>query len=462
MTERHFPAGYPDAAESVRIVIESSEYWLRNNGDLAMLAVTVRRLRERWPQARIGVLTDAPVLLRAFHPDAEGITVLGRDPWSGPSVLTDLVARLGPGVVGPCELGVLRSRVWLRQKWQAVRRRLIRWTDAHTGGGGEDESVVFADAAPQRRPVHHGSAAAVREASLLVVLGGGYITDSDAAQTHRVVSLIEYACDHGIPVAMVGQGIGPLEDPELRRRVAEVLPRADLIALRERRRGPEILERMGVSPVRTAVTGDDAVELAYSVRSDRLGTDLGICLRDTTYAPVSASASHAVGRVVRASAEERRATLVPLIIAEYRSQDRRTTLPIVRGGRSVAQPPRRYVVPERIAEQVSRCRVLVTGAYHLAVFGLSQGIPVVALSSTLYYDDKFMGLADMFGDGLTPVRLDDPNLSAVLRNAVGAAWASAEEIREPLRERAREQIACSREIFERVSSLIEPAGVGYR
>ncbi len=462
MTERHIPAGYPDTTESVRIVIESSEYWLRNNGDLAMLSVTVRRLRERWPGARIGVLTDVPVLLRAYYPDVEGITVHDTDPWSGPSVLTDLVARLGPGVVGPCELGLLRSRVWLRQKRGAIRRRLHRWAIAHTGGGGGDARSAATDAPPVRHAVHSGSAAAVRDASLLVVLGGGYITDSDAAQTHRVVSLMEYACDHHIPVAMVGQGIGPLEDPELCRRVAEVLPRVELVALRERRRGPEILERMGVSPVRSAVTGDDAVELAYSVRSDRIGTDLGICLRDATYAPVSASASRTVGCVVRATAEERQVTLVPLIIAEYRSQDRRSTLPIVREGRSVARPPRRYVIPERIAEQVSRCRVLVTGAYHLAVFALSQGIPVVALSSTVYYDDKFLGLADMFGEGLTPVRLDDPNLAAVLGSAVRAAWDSAEEIREPLRARARAQIDSSRKMFERVSALIEPAGVGHR
>ncbi|WP_407443782.1 polysaccharide pyruvyl transferase family protein [Rhodococcus sp. (in: high G+C Gram-positive bacteria)] len=461
MTERHSSADYPAVTESVRIVIESSEYWLRNNGDLAMLAVTVRRLRARWPGARIGVLTDVPLLLRAFHPDVEGITVFGTDPWSDPSALTDLVARLGPGVVGPWELGVLRSRVWFRQMLDAARRRLVRWMRPPEPNGG-DPSPAVADAPPVRQPVHPGSAAAVREASLLVVLGGGYITDSDAAQTHRVVSLMEYACDHGVPVAMVGQGIGPLEDPALCRRVAEVLPRVDLIALRERRRGPEILERMGVSPAHTSVTGDDAVELAYSVRSDRIGTDLGICLRDAPYAPVSASASETVGRVVRTSAAERGATLVPLIIAEYRSQDRRSTLPVVRGGDSVAQPARRYVVPERIAEQVSRCRVLVTGAYHLAVFALSQGIPVVALSSTLYYDDKFLGLADMFGGGLTPVRLDDPNLESVLERAVRSAWVSAGEVREPLRAQARAQITSSRDVFERVSSLIEPAGVGYR
>jgi polysaccharide pyruvyl transferase WcaK-like protein len=99
--------------------------------------------------------------------------------------------------------------------------------------------------------------------------------------------------------------------------------------------------------------------------------------------------------------------------------------------------------------------VLVTGAYHLAVFALSQGIPVVGLTSSRYYDDKLGGLRDMFGAGLEPVRLDDPDLEHGLGQAVRTAWDRAAELREPLRARAREQIAASRQAFERVFALAE-------
>src|SRR5262245_41410818 len=44
----------------LRILVENSEYWLRNNGDLAMLTVTLDRIHQRWPDARIAVLTDSP------------------------------------------------------------------------------------------------------------------------------------------------------------------------------------------------------------------------------------------------------------------------------------------------------------------------------------------------------------------------------------------------------------------
>ncbi len=254
---------------------------------------------------------------------------------------------------------------------------------------------------------------------------------------------------------MVGQGFGPITDPELTARCAKVLPRIDFIALRERRRGPELLASMGVGADRVLVTGDDAIELAHDVRTEVPGDGLGICLRIAGYSPVEQSVADTVGRVVREFAGDHRAPLVPLIIAEYRNQDRRSTLPLVRDASDVVTPLPRYVSARQVAERVGRCRVLVTGAYHLAVFALSQGIPVVAVTSSEYYDDKFLGLADMFGQGLIHIRLDDPELADRLAAAVATSWSVAEDVRQPLRGRAREQIALSREGFDRVHALLE-------
>jgi polysaccharide pyruvyl transferase WcaK-like protein len=254
-------------------------------------------------------------------------------------------------------------------------------------------------------------------------------------------------------VALVGQGLGPLDDPGLQARAAQVLPKVGLIALREGRQGPRILDRAGVAAERVLVTGDDAIELAYQARIDEIGSDIGFCLRVAGYAPVSAGVADLIGRTVRSAAAERTAALVPLIIAEFRSQDRRSTLPLVRGCAHVIAPLPRYVPPIEIARRVARCRVVVTGAYHLAVFALSQGIPVVALTSTAYYDDKFLGLGSMFGQGLTLVRLDDPCLEQTLAMAIDEAWQAALVVREPLRARARMQIDASRAAFDRVVTL---------
>jgi polysaccharide pyruvyl transferase WcaK-like protein len=271
----------------------------------------------------------------------------------------------------------------------------------------------------------------------------------------RVLNLVEHACNAGVPVALLGQGLGPLDDPRLQARAAQVLPRVGLIALREDRQGPSILERAGVASGRVLVTGDDAIELAYGACHDEMGTDIGFCLRVAGYAPVSAQVADVVGRTVRSAVAERKAALVPLIIAEFRSQDRRSTLPLVHGAADVIAPLPRYVLPIEVARRVSRCRVVVTGAYHLAVFALSQGIPVVALTSSVYYDDKFLGLGEMFGPGLDLISLDDLRLERTLSTAIDRAWQGATVIREPLRARARAQIDASRAAYDRVATLIQ-------
>ena len=57
------------SAPAPRILIEHSDHWLINMGDLAMMDVTLSRVRKFWPTARIGVMTEAPHLLRAYFPE---------------------------------------------------------------------------------------------------------------------------------------------------------------------------------------------------------------------------------------------------------------------------------------------------------------------------------------------------------------------------------------------------------
>jgi hypothetical protein len=205
-----------------------------------------------------------------------------------------------------------------------------------------------------------------------------------------------------------------------------------------------------VAGERVLVTGDDAIELAYAARSESLGSDVGVCLRIATYTPLRPSAHQAVGRVVRRESARHGARLVPVIISEHPSEDRAGTLPLLRGATKAARPLPRYVDPTQVAERVAGCRIVVTGAYHLAVFALSQGIPVVGMTSSRYYDDKFLGLADMFGVGLTLVRLDDDALEHELVAGISTSWDQAPSIREELRARALTQIDACHDAFDRI------------
>ncbi|RMI32392.1 polysaccharide pyruvyl transferase family protein [Nocardia stercoris] len=426
----------------MRILVENGEYWLRNRGDIAMLSVTVARLRARWPHARIGVLTDQPRVLRALLPEAEPIGAATGGDW--PAV---------PGGHPVADRAALLWRAWTdgpKTRLRAVRNRL-RPPATESG-----------------EPAQPAVPAAAATASLVVAQGGGYMTDVDRYQAHRALSLLEFAGRRGIATAMTGQGFGPLTSPDLVARAAAVLPGVGFIGLREGRRGPALLDAAGVDAANVLVTGDDAIEAAYDVRRPGPGTDLGICLRVADYAPVSDGAREVLGAVVREQAAVAGAALTPLIISEYDSEDRRCTLPLLAGARRTRRPVARAGTAADVARQVGGCRVIVTSAYHLAVFALSQGVPAIGITASEYYDDKFYGLAEMFGTpdapGLRIVHLDDPNLRDSLTAAVVELWAGADDLREPLQAAALRQIEASRAGFDRVFGLVDgdSAGVGAR
>lgn len=127
----------------------------------------------------------------------------------------------------------------------------------------------------------------------------------------------------------------------------------------------------------------------------------------------------------------------------------------MRGSANPAAPLPLFVRPADVAEQLASCRVLVTGAYHLAVFALSQGIPVVALTSTEYYDDKFLGLDDMFKGGVRLVHFDDPDFVERLGAAIADSWEDAPQLRDSLRARADEQVVSGQQLYERLFELLE-------
>ena len=207
------------AAGPLRILVENSEYWVRNNGDLAMLAVTLDRMHQRWPDARIAVLTDSPCLLRAIslapkdlglRRGSLGATHAARAPGRTPR----------PSDVGPIALARLRLRVRRKQlpdRLRAGRRKLLRLALRRPAPADVPASAT---APLPTGPLHPGSAAAAAQSSLVVALGGGYLTDADRTQTVRVLNLVEHASDAGVPVALVGQGLGPLDDPGLQARAA--------------------------------------------------------------------------------------------------------------------------------------------------------------------------------------------------------------------------------------------------
>jgi polysaccharide pyruvyl transferase WcaK-like protein len=445
--EKRDPGVPPVGGTGLRVLVENGEYWLNNKGDLAILDVSVQRIAQRWPHARIGVLTSAPRLLRAYQPTVEPICYQRGGDWPRRPLGRSLAGRFGPEAAGP----LLNAEDAATALPGRVVRRLRRALGGPAGSVAPD---------PGRRALCRDGGRlpnALGEASAVIAIGGGYLTDVDRFQTERTLDLLEYATDRGIPTVMIGQGIGPLHDPDLLRHAERVFPRIDLIALREGVRGPELLRSLGVSAARVVVTGDDAVELGHATRRAELGSGIGVCLRVADYSPVDAGIRTVVGGVLRSVAADSAASLVPLIVSEHDAEDRRSTLPLLAGGADVTPPLGRFAAARSLSRRAGRCRVVVTGAYHVAVFSLSQGIPVVGLSTSRYYDDKFAGLAALFGAGLEQVRLDGDHVEERLRRSISQLWTRAPELRAPLLDSAQRQIESGRAAFERVAALVEGA-----
>jgi len=90
------------------------------------------------------------------------------------------------------------------------------------------------------------------------------------------------------PTAMLGQGLGPLQNKRLLRKASGGMRWLQVLGLREGRNSPALAAKLGVPADHVFVTGDDAIEPAYLLRPSSIGTLLGINVRATSYSSVQA------------------------------------------------------------------------------------------------------------------------------------------------------------------------------
>ncbi len=421
----------------MRILVDNGEYGLVNKGDLAMIQVTISRLRELWPDAEIGLVTDAPAKVGMYFPGVTPVPYAATGSWPDASMALRVVER-APGVL---RLGLDAGQATsegVRNAARPLKRAIL----------GPPDTLPPETEMPQLD--YRPAPGAAREADLVVCAGGGYMTDVDAAQVSRTLSILRAALDAGIPAAMFGQGIGPLERPELVSRAQEVLPRLELIALREGVRSPGHLRELGVPEDRFVVTGDDAIGLAVALRGSTIGTDIGINLRLAEYTDIKREQVVEVSAAIQAVANARISYLSPIYVSEWQDEDRLGTLEIAAEYPLTRPDYSRHAPASEVIGRVGQCRVMVTGTYHAAVFALSQGIPTVCLPRSQYYVGKFEGLADQFPTGCRLVPLDIHGLRDTLTDTINDVWEQAPELGSSLREAAARQVTASRSAYKRL------------
>lgn len=425
----------------MRILIEPGDYEMTNLGDVAMTQVAVRRLGRLWPHARLEIVTRRPDRLRTFCPGAVPVPAAGQMRWCregtifGGSVHRRL---LGPRLAAYS--GQVEARIRQRRP-RLVYRGLRLWQ-------------VF-------RPAQTWEATAFFEAlshaDLFVVSGAGHLNSTFETHALDILNVLRLAHTLDVRTALFGQGLGPIQSPRLWEVARNVLPLADLIGLREKRKGGRLLENLGVDRARVIVTGDEAIELAYASRSGTYGRGIGVNVRCAFYSAVERRHLPPVRKVVQEAAARYAAPLIPLPVRlEGADSDIQTIRTLLEGYQGPLSAWDCTETPRQLAALIARCRMVVTGSYHGAVLAMAQGIPAVGLAASEYYVDKFLGLADMFEAGCEVLRLDDPEFAPRLEGAIARAWEQAESVRPLLLDAAVRQIAAAVEAYDRCGELVQP------
>lgn len=400
----------------MRIFLEAATNGLCNVGDIAMLQGAVDRLRRLCPEAEITVATMA-------------VDQLGQH--------CDNVVALS------------NERRW-RMDGRFIVRRGFQKVSRAVGVGAHGMHLIYL-----RRPLVRAFRDAICAADLVACVGGGNLTDAFPFTAQFFLQTLEAAATLGKPAVMLGQGMGPIQSPVLRKVAGAILPRADLIAVREGRAGPALLHSLGVSQRRVFVTGDDAVEKAFAARRDVSGEALGVNLRLSDYSCMGSSDLPDIRAALDRVVVRRGIEIVPVPIKWGVDSDVQSIRSLLRGSSGGAgmmeEPP--CSTSDTIA-RVGRCRTVFTGSYHAAVFALSQGIPAVCLARSAYYVDKFLGLQDMFGSGCEVLLMDMPGFSGVLSAALERALDQADAVRPLLQQAACSQIEAAHAFDMRVRELL--------
>ena len=398
----------------MQILLDSGAHDQRNKGNVALLQVAVSRLSQFWPTATIHVISDAPHLVRLYCSKVYPVNPFGKDKWFEDHPQYDRFHRLVPNFA-------LRFLFELRD---ALQRRKVRSSpNTLNEHNGVEREVIPVDPVDKKAVDYSENgqqplSEIIAGMDLVVASGGGYMCDSDKVTAVAVLERLDLAIKHHIRTVMVGQGFGPIQDQEFREKAGQILPKVDLILVREISIAPPLLESLGVDSNRILITGDDAIELAYDARPKVVGDGIGVNLRMAHYTEVDSGHIQAIKPVLHASALKFDARLIALPIAhshKVETLDAWAIEQLLEGFGRVIKSRLGYGAPSEIIKRVGKCRLVVTGAFHPAVFALSQGIPVVGIAKSDEYVSKLSTLNDMFGMGCEVIHLDDSLFSQKLK-----------------------------------------------
>lgn len=344
----------------MKILVEHSSYYLKNIGDLAMLRVTVDRLKRKFPEAELLIPTTNVEDFTKHFPEATPIDV--KDYHIPPPLAKSALRR--------------KIDVWFRP------RNLL--------------SITPTLKVP---PYVARFREAFDSADLVISSGGGFLCDTFESHARSVLWTLSAAKRKGKMAGMVGQGVGPVQKPMLAKRVSKVVASLDFFSMRTR----EHLSLVEFPFV--PVNGDDALEIATLTEVPSLHERMwvGVNFRDAFYTGFDHEALERLTESIRTWAEARRILLQPLPIDLSHDTDMKSIKSACVQCENLLDYSIEVTDPESLCDAVDRCSLSVVMSYHAAVFSLARGVPVICVSFSDYYDGKFLGLRSLYGNQMVTI-----------------------------------------------------------
>jgi colanic acid/amylovoran biosynthesis protein len=405
-----------------------------NMGDVAMMQICVSRLAELWPSADIGIVTQAPEQLVLFCPNVTPIIESGKEYWFEDKLFGKVLNSLP---------SVLRSRMQrgetsLRDHFPIAVSSLLA-TKRHSKGMDNKGLSGFVKA--------------VLHSDLVIASGMGMVNDEFRNRALQMLATLEMANHQGIPTAMVCQGLGPVSDLGLVAAMKRVLPKVRVISLRESVHGPQVLQALNYPSDRVVMAGDDGLQLAFENRTEAIGNSIGVNLRVATYSQIEGVIVSAMRHALETVAVRLGTRFIPVPILFRDDSDFKTAAALASHYEDPSCGPPAMTALD-VIHRIGRCRLVVTGSYHGAVFALGQGIPAIAVAKSRYYLGKFEGLKAQFADGCQLIDWSDHVESGELVSAIEGAWISAANLKSTLLKCAEEQIRNATDAYRKLYASV--------
>ena len=295
---------------------------------------------------------------------------------------------------------------------------------------------------------------ALDRARALISGGGSLVQDVTSARSALYyLGAMGAAQQRGLPVAVIGQGIGPLRRPWLRFLARRIYQRATVVSVRDSDSAASLVA-MGVT--RPVHRGADLAFLTAPARQggvrgllaqaglDAAGLRIGVVVRDWPGLLTAAPMGELVGRFAR----EKGAAVAVLPFHLGRDGPASAAAASAAGGRVVA-----VATPQDLLALVGAMDLVVAARLHALVFAASVAVPAVGMA----YDPKVTAFTAEVG---LPPALPVDASAEVVRRALGETWEARGEVRRrledtvpALRHRATESVGAA------VGALAQAASV---